>query len=139
LGGSSFADVGVKAVAGEGDERNSEALDGGEEFENLSGFARGREREDKIATHDHAEISVESFGGMEVESGSSGGCEGGGEFAADESALAHAGDDDASGAVEDEGEGALEVGGHGTADAIGETAESFGFNADYVFGSGHDG
>jgi hypothetical protein len=128
----------MEGVSGEGDDWDSDALDGGQEFEDFGGFSGGGESQDEVAAHDHAEISVQGFGGMEVEGGGSGGCEGGGEFAADESTLAHAGDDDASGAGEDEFEGALEVGGHGPADAVGEAAQGFGFNAYNVFGSSHD-
>lgn len=130
--------VGMETVSGEGDEGNGETLDGGEEFEDLGSFSGGREGEDEVAAHDHAKISVESFGGMEVEGWGSGGCEGGGEFAADESAFAHSGDDDASGAGEDEFDGAIKRRSHGAAEAVGETAESFSFDADDVFSSGHD-
>lgn len=128
----------TQAIAGEGDERNSETLDGRKEFEDLGGFAGSRQGEHKVAAHDHAEIAVKSFGRMQVERGGSGGGEGGGEFAADQSALAHAADDDASGAAEDEFKSAGEVSSHGAGDAVGEAAQGLGFNADYFFTSGHD-
>ncbi len=82
---------------------------------------------------------MQGFGGMQVERRRSGGGEGGGELAANQSALAHAGDDDASGAAENEFEGAREVGGHGASDAVCEAAQRLGFNANDVFTSGHDG
>ena len=54
-------------------------------------------REDHVVAHDHAEIAMARFGGMDEEGGRPGRGEGGGDLAADMTALADAGDDDPPG------------------------------------------
>ena len=120
-------------VASHADQRDLQALDGGEERENFLGLAAGGKREDDIAANDHSQIAVEGLDRMQVKGGGSGGTQGGGDFAGDETALAHAGDDDASGTAEHEVNGALEGWGHGARDAVCQGTQSFSLDADYAF------
>src|SRR5258707_325733 len=69
---------------------------------------------------------------MEEECRRSSGAERGGDLASDDAALAHAGDDDASGAGGEQRDGAFEILGHRSADAVGERAQRFSLDADYV-------
>ena len=78
-------------------------------------------------------IAVDGFDRMQIKGGSADRAECGGNFARDDAALAHAGDDNTSAAFEHQIERALEGVAHGAGDAIGEAAQCFRFDADYVF------
>ena len=109
-----------------------EALDGREQAQEFFGFAAGGEGEHDVAANDHAEVAMDGVDRVHEQGGSSNRTQGGGDFAGDDAALAHAGDDDAALAGEHEIDGALEGRGHGAADAIRQSAQGLRLNADDV-------
>ena len=120
-------------AAADGDEAGLEALEEGQEGEELFGFAACGEGDDEVAGGEHAEVAVEGFGGMEEVGGGSGGAEGGGDLAGDDAAFADAGEEDAvmcfrGGDEEVDGLGEGFCG--GAIEAIGEIVEGGGFEAD---------
>ncbi len=124
------------AAAAEGDEGCVEALENGEEAEELFGFAAVGEREDGVPGGKHAEIAVYGFGSVEEVSGCAGGAKGGGDLAGDDAAFADAGDDDAFGVgLEEEFDGGGEGSREGAVEAVGELVERRGFDAHELGGA----
>jgi hypothetical protein len=120
-------------IADEADQGVALALEEGEQAENLLGLAAGGERNDHIAGHEHAQVAVDGFGGVQKEGGRACGAERGGDLLGNDAALAHAGDHDAAvilAAVKDQLDGAAEGFGHGAFKALGEGFESGCFGAD---------
>ena len=72
---------------------------------------------------------------MHEQSWSSSGTERRGNFASNEAALAHAGDDHASGAAKEEIHTAIKGGGHRASHAICQILEGGGLDANYIFAS----
>src|ERR1019366_8908275 len=121
--------LGSEIVASHGDERHCEPLHRGQKLHDFGGFAAGGKCEHNIAADHHSQVAVQGFGGMEKKSWVSGGRQRGGHFASDDSALAHSGDDDATGTVVEQLDGALEIARHRSGDTIGECAQCFGLGA----------
>ena len=117
-------------IAGERDEGDFEALEGFEEIDDFLGFAAVGDGEERVAAGEHAEIAVEGFGGMKKKGWRAGAGEGGGDFAADEAGLAHAGDDDAAFAGEEEIDGVDE----GGVEAREDILDGLGFDAENAAG-----
>src|SRR5260221_10189240 len=93
-------------IAGERDDGNFEALERFEEIQDFLGFATVGDGEESVATREHAEIAVKCLSGVKKERWRAGAGKGGGDFAANQAGLAHAGDDDAAFAGEEEIDGA---------------------------------
>jgi hypothetical protein len=77
-------------------------------------------------------LAVYGFGGMQKQGRASGGAQRGGDLLRDDTALAHASDDDAAAclsALDNEIDGSLEVCGHGAFKTGGELLQCFCFNA----------
>jgi hypothetical protein len=70
-------------IAGEGDERHAEALDGRHNGQDLVGLARVRERKHGIFAGDHANIAVARLAGVQEKRRGTRARERGGELAAD--------------------------------------------------------
>ena len=122
-------------VAAEADERVADALDGGQQAEDLFGLAAGGERDDDVAAGEHAEIAVNGFGGMQEQRGAARGAERGGDLLRDDAALAHPGDDDAAAslaALEDAIDGAVEVRGHRAFEAVGKGQQGASLDANQL-------
>ena len=97
-------------IAGESDERHFQTLQCFEETEDFFGFAAVGDGEQGVAASEHAQIAVESFGGVKKKGRRAGTGKGGGNFSADEARFAHAGDDDAAFAGEEKVDGLFEGG-----------------------------
>src|SRR5207302_10968127 len=95
-------------ISGESDERNLEALERVEQRDNFSRFAAVRYREHYIATRNHAEIAVQRFGRMQKKRRRARAGKCGGDFFANDTGLAHTGDDHAAFACEKEIDSAVE-------------------------------
>jgi hypothetical protein len=80
--------------ARECDEGGGEPFEDREDEEELFGFAAVREGDDGVAGRDHAEVSVDGFGGVEEVSGSSGRAEGGCDLLSDDAGFADSGEED---------------------------------------------
>ena len=126
-------------ASAEADKRDADAFEGGDELEQLVGFAGVRESEDDVAAGEDADVAVEGFGGVQKVRGGAGRDHRGGDFARDEAAFADAAEDHAVvglGGVDDERAGGVESGVHGAAGgkAESEGLERGGFNLDQVGG-----
>ena len=88
---------GVGGDADEGDVFAFERGQNGIDFVALAGIGN---RQHRVAVHNHAQVAVRGFGGMDEKGGRAGGGEGGGDFVADVAGFADAGNDEAAGAVE---------------------------------------
>ena len=98
-----------RGIAGQGDERYPEPLDGGHDGQDLVRLAGVRERDDRILARDHAEVAVARLAGMNEERGGSGARQGRGHLVPHVPGLAHSGHDDPARAREDDLAGAHEV------------------------------
>ena len=108
------------------------ALEGGEQAQDLLGFAAGGEGDHHVARHEDAEVAVDGFGGVQKQGRRARGTEGGGDFLGDDAALAHAGDDHAAvrfAAADDQVDGAVEAGLHRAFETAGEGFEGGCFGA----------
>jgi hypothetical protein len=105
-------------LAGEGDQRNLEALEGFEKADDLFGFAAVRDGEHSVTTREHSEITVQGFGGMQKEGRGAGAGKSGGNFSSDKAGLAHARDDDAAFASKEQVDGAVESGVQASEDVL---------------------
>ena len=95
-----------------------------------SRFAARGNRDDHIVGSQHAQIAVRRFGGVQKLRRSAGAGEGGGDFAADETGFAHAGDDHAAFAAVEQLDGLLEAG----VEALDEAGDGFGLDAQDALG-----
>ena len=86
-------------VAGDGDDGGCHLPERRQQFDDFLRFAAQRQGEDDIVLMDHAEIAVNGAGGVDEVGAGAGGVERAGDFLADVSRLAGAGDADASGAM----------------------------------------
>jgi hypothetical protein len=120
--------------AGQGDEGGGEPLEDREDEEEFFGFAAVGEGDDGVAGSDHAEVSVDGFGGVEEVCGGSGGAEGGGDLVGDDAGFADSGEEDVLHALgcEEMADGLSEGGEHGGVEAESEVNEGRGFDADEV-------
>ena len=100
---------GGPAVAGDGDQSRAEPLDRLQQAQDLVGLAAARERHDDVVGLDDAKVAVNRFGRMEEEGRRAGARQRGGDLAADDARLAHAGDDHAAAALEEEAHRLLEA------------------------------
>jgi hypothetical protein len=80
--------------AGECDDGGGEPFEDGEDEEDLFGFAAVGEGDDGVARRDHAEVSVDGFGGVEEVGGGSGGAESGCDLVGDNAGFADSGEED---------------------------------------------
>jgi len=124
--------------SGEADDGHAEAGEDGQQAEQFFGLAGVGEGEDEVAAGEHAEVAVEGFDGMEEAGGGSGGVHGGGDFAGDDAGFSDAGEGDAMAAgsgLREQREGGVERRFHLAFEAVGETLERGGFDADEVGGA----
>src|SRR5260221_6349684 len=113
-------------IAGERDDGNFEALERFEEIQDFLGFATVGDGEESVATREHAEIAVKCVSGVKKASWRASAGKGGGDFAANQAGLAHAGDDDAAFAGEEEIDGADK----GIVEAGEDVLDCLGFDAE---------
>ena len=81
-------------VSRDRDELDADPLDELEEVDDFLGFAAVGYGQDDVARQDHAQVAVAGFGRMDEDRRRPAARQGGGDLAADEARLAHAGDDD---------------------------------------------
>ena len=102
-------------IAAETDQRIAFALERRQQSQNLLSLAACGERNDHVAGHQHAEVAVHRFGGMQKQCRASGRTQRCGNLLRDDAALAHAGDDHAPialAAAHNQLDGAIKVCGH---------------------------
>lgn len=113
---------------GDGDDRDAVLLERRGERDDFFGLARVGKGDDKVARADAPEVAVDGLGGVDLVGGDAETGEGGRNFASDEAALAHAGDEDGAagvGAVDDEIDGGVDLG----SEALDLIADRPGFGA----------
>ena len=86
-------------VAGDRNQRKLQALDGGQQLQNLFGFAARGKRDHDVASGQHSQIPVQGLDRMHEKRRRSCGAESGRNLSSDDAALAHAGYDDSSDAA----------------------------------------
>ena len=120
--------------AGECDEGGGEPFEDGKDEEELFGFAAIGEGDDGVAGRDHAEVSVDGFGGVKEVGGGSGGAEGGCDLVGDDAGFADSGEEDVLHAFrcEEMVNGRSERSEHGGVETECEVEEGRGFYADEV-------
>jgi hypothetical protein len=97
-------------ITGESDDRHFQTLQCFEQIQDFLGFAALGDREQRVATSKHTQVTVERFGGMQEERRRTGAGKGGGNLAANQTGLAHTRDDDTAFAREEKIDGAIEGG-----------------------------
>ncbi len=120
-------------IAGEADQGVALALEHGEQAEDFFGFAAGGERDDDVAGHEHAQVAMDGFGGVQKQGRRAGGAERGGDLLGNDAAFAHSGDDNAAvalAAAKDKLDCAAEWLGHLAFKTEGECFERCRFGAD---------
>ena len=120
-------------IAGHGNQRNLQPLDGRQQLQNFFCLAARRKCEHQIAAHDHPEIAVQRLHRMQVQCRRASRTQCRRDLSRNESAFAHPGHNHAAAAVEHEIQCAVEVGCHHARKAISQRPQSLSLDPHYVF------